>query len=461
MSEEWDTDVTNYSLEDLAEALGVATSATRSEIIQGADARIRLTGDPALATFFQQAKERLINLTSQDPNKKITRTLNLDSAYRPVLGADNQDSDNFTCTLSERLTGVLSITLLSIELPQTWYTFSLAKGTSGILFQTLYPKVDRTFDASGNLVGQVVTDTVYTTDVLIPDGNYSNLSLMAAVAAALNAVVPTIPEYTAALYGTGPWFALAQSAVDGKLTITYSGYTYAVKLSWYDPSNASEALTNAKANNSLGWELGFRSVYTTLAAPPAAGATVVKAPSLLSAFGTKYVLIKLKDHTSGRLTNGGLSLGAPNLRVDLPTYSKVRRGAAARETATFVNLPQGESALTAKQLYTITAIANKVVVQSGRAEMMTTDLFAKIPMKRQVDWSTYNVAGGAVELKEDGPGKIVVELGGTLQRNKREYAGPVNLSTLTVSIHDDKGNLLGLNGHDWSFTLELETLPPN
>ena len=284
---------------------------------------------------------------------------------------------------------------------------------------------------------------------------------MAAVAAALNAVVPTIPEYTAALYGTGPWFALAQSAVDGKLTITYSGYTYAVKLSWYDPSNASEALTNAKANNSLGWELGFRSVYTTLAAPPAAGATVVKAPSLLSAFGTKYVLIKLKDHTSGRLTNGGLSLGAPNLRVDLPTYSKVRRGAAARETATFVNLPQGESALTAKQLYTITAIANKVVVQSGRAEMMTTDLFAKIPMKRQVDWSTYNVAGGAVELKEDGPGKIVVELGGTLQRNKREYAGPVNLSTLTVSIHDDKGNLLGLNGHDWSFTLELETLPPN
>jgi len=56
-------------------------------------------------------------------------------------------------------------------------------------------------------------------------------------------------------------------------------------------------------------------------------------------------------------------------------------------------------------------------------------------------------------MKEDGPGKLIVEMAGTLQKNKRVYFGPVTLRKLTVSLYDDRGNLLGIN-QNWSFTLE-------
>jgi len=35
----------------------------------------------------------------------------------------------------------------------------------------------------------------------------------------------------------------------------------------------------------------------------------------------------------------------------------------------------------------------------------------------------------------------------------REYFGPVTLSMLEFSLHDDKGNILGLNHADWSCSL--------
>jgi len=464
----WDTDVTHYSLEELAEALGVSPSASRTELTLAADSKVRALGgrEPELAAFFEQAKVRMLSLLSMDNGTRtIVRLLNLDSAYRPAPGVDNQDSDSYTCTLSERLTGVLSITLLSLEVPQTWYTFSQAKGTSAFLAQVVYAKV-----VPGDNPGSTETvSDVYTTALTIPDGNYSNKALVALVQAALNAFVPTIPDYSEGKHGAGPWFALAQDPRDGKVRLTLkAGFKETVKLVWFDPSRTRAELLNARSNSNLGWELGFRTDYTALQ-PSDVDATAdvtVAAPSLVSGIGTKYILMRLKDHTSGRLTNGALTLGAPNLHVELPPYSRARRGAVEREVGAGLNLPQAsaEQQLTAKQVYTINAISNRVSVQSGRAQQVTTDLFAKIPIKRQTDWSNY--VGTSVEgvvsiaVNEDGPAKLAVELGGTLQRNKRAYAGPINLSTITVSLYDDRGNLLGLNGHDWSCTLELETLPP-
>jgi len=45
-----------------------------------------------------------------------------------------------------------------------------------------------------------------------------------------------------------------------------------------------------------------------------------------------------------------------------------------------------------------------------------------------------------------------------LMYNTRVYFGPVNISRMRVSLQDDKGNTLNLNGSDWSITLMAETL---
>ena len=41
---------------------------------------------------------------------------------------------------------------------------------------------------------------------------------------------------------------------------------------------------------------------------------------------------------------------------------------------------------------------------------------------------------------------------------ERNYFGPVTLERLSIKLIDDKGNLVNLHGHNWSFSLEIEQL---
>ena len=65
-----------------------------------------------------------------NPNMKnvVQRLVNIDSSYRHPLTVGNLGTDDYTFTLSETLTSVLSLTLYSLEIPYTWYTFTFEKG---------------------------------------------------------------------------------------------------------------------------------------------------------------------------------------------------------------------------------------------------------------------------------------------------------------------------------------------
>ena len=47
---------------------------------------------------------------------------------------------------------------------------------------------------------------------------------------------------------------------------------------------------------------------------------------------------------------------------------------------------------------------------------------------------------------------------GDIEANKRVYLGPVDVDRLRLRLTDDKGNLLDLNGLDWSISLMTEHL---
>ena len=36
----------------------------------------------------------------------------------------------------------------------------------------------------------------------------------------------------------------------------------------------------------------------------------------------------------------------------------------------------------------------------------------------------------------------------------RKYFGPVDISKMKIELYDDKGNIMNLNGQDWSMTLK-------
>ena len=106
-------------------------------------------------------------------------------------------------------------------------------------------------------------------------------------------------------------------------------------------------------------------------------------------------------------------------------------------------VPSAPRTLTQSQLYTINQIIKNNDQNSNyrvRAPT-TTDVFAIIPVK------------GGLKL-----GDLYVELSGSLQDLKRTYFGPVDIERLRIRLLDDKGNLLNLNGSDWSIILISENL---
>ena len=429
----YDVDPKNYTTNELIQALGLKGTPSKQEVTQAvAQMRYKHAGDAALAKFFAAAGGIVTETLEKEKTVRpiVTRVINVDSFYRESL---NSTSDSFLCTLSEDLIGVTALTLLSIEIPQTWYAFSAAKGTNAFVFQTLD-------------VGAVT----YTEEVVLPEGNYSNLSLLFVVQEALNKAMQNTQLYQTAQIGPGPWFTLVQDPINGLSTLTYADdpNLSTVKLTWYDTTYT--ALTNSSLNSNLGWEIGFRAPST--AVDP--GTTAVTNALVTAASSTKYLVMKLDDHTSNRLTSNVVCVRTlPDQQITLPSYSA--QATISRNSAqSVVALPTAPRRLTNAQLQSITKIASAPAAAKGRADGGdTTNVFAKIPIKHQTDWANFATTN-VTKMKEDGPGKLIVEMGGTLQKNKRIYFGPVTISKLAVSIYDDHGNLLGLNNHDWSFTLE-------
>lgn len=89
-----------------------------------------------------------------------TRVLSLDTRFRQNYGSTSPN--NFTVVLSSPLEKVVSMRLISLELPRMWYTIS-AKLKNNVFFVELYNMVD-------------YPDSVQ--KVEFPEGNYSNVDLV-------------------------------------------------------------------------------------------------------------------------------------------------------------------------------------------------------------------------------------------------------------------------------------------
>jgi len=430
---EEDYTIGNYTLEELLDLLGLDAKATREAVSHAVhDKVVRFAANPAKAYFFQEA-ERVV-LASREfapPTGNVLRILNVDSFYRETLDADNLLSHSFTFTLSERVTNVVALTLLSVEIPQTWYAFAAAKGNTVFLVQALD-----------------VGSTPFTAEASIADGNYTNAALLAAVAAAVNAALKGTALYATGAIGGGPWVSLVQDPVNGRATLSLVApyFPTALQLKWFDPNFEYPSMRAAKTNFNLGWAVGFRFPTTVLNSDDPNGAVLqAVGPSPVSTGRTRYLVLKIDDHTANRLTHGMLSVGQSDRQMRLPDYralaSTYRRGS----TTEVNSQPAGPRRLTSSQLHTLNSISAATGPQRLRAAVSDTDAFAKIPVKHVAEWHRDCVTDATVEMA------------GMLQKNRRAYFGPVTLTTLTVSLYDDAGNLLGLNGHDWSCTLEIES----
>lgn len=446
-----DLEVDHYSTEELIELLGLEV-VTKDSIKEAAEQKSQEYPGKKSVAFFKEIEKRLLEETKEDdvgktiqvevkrgtinPDLKttITRLINIDSSYRDVVNLTNT-TDQFTFELTEPLLNVISISLYSVEIPQSWYTFTLLKGTVGFIVC-------------------IVKDDATKYPVVIDEGNYTTISLYTEVQNKINNH-PDLKD----ILSVKPTY----NANTGKLTLTFTPLDkdiYNIQLLWLDATGTVPAMLNNRYSGSLGWLLGYRIPIVTcerILQDDQTYTFVAKATSLVDASGTKYILLSLEDYKTNRLNRSIIAVNnTPKTPIALPTYFSEDIPQYRTSPTGIHVLPSNPRNLTNKQLYTINAISDQILPQNRIIGHESSNAFAKIAVKR-TDWAKTGV-DGVTETVDGVPGKLFVENGGPLALQMREYFGPVDLVNLSVSLYDDKGNILGLNGMEWSCSVTVKCI---
>ena len=449
-----DLDVEHYTVEELTSLLDLKVL-SHEAIMQAVDDEIRKhEQNEDLVRFFTQVQGKLLKDLREEPvsttfqsdvkrgtinpdlKPTVTRFINIDSSARVFTEKQNLSSDSFELELTETLLNVVSISLYSVEIPQAWYNNTKSKGTDRFMVYRTVPGVGTTPTAS----------TQY--EVTIPEGNYSTLGLPATVASAIQTV-------------TG----MATTAVVDPLTaiVTFTletgNTTDLIQFIWFDDTYPTVESLQARYNANLGWMLGFRLPLTTCNREAGSTRCTATPTGPVDVHGTKYIIMSLNDHKTNRINRSMVSVNTfPDVTINTPVYYNesipmYRKGPNISQVQVFNANPKQ---LTSKQVYTINAISGNIRKTTNRTIGHSgSDTFAKIPCKK-IDWNKTD--NGITTLYDNAPVRLFVDAGGPLQLQMREYFGPVDITQLSISLYDDKGRLLGMNGVDWSCTLLVKCI---
>jgi hypothetical protein len=366
--------------------------------------------------------------------KNITsRVIMIDSAYRQNIVPYNSvtaTSTDYTLDLSDTLNQTLSIKLSSVQIPFTWYNFADYLGNTCFMYAT------SSSPFSNN-------DFLMQHKFLLPNGSYLNSTVLST---ALNAVLPSLFLF---------------SVINNYFTVTNQSSDY-IRIVFYNGKNPTMSCSKtgcrfpSKLDNNLGWNLGFRGTNI-----PGLDSSLVIAydlgPNTLSPLnsivasvpycnvGPTYFLLVVDDFNQNHLNQGLVNIDDTDTTLSTPSYINADINYSCFNTDAGFNspypvyIPNAPARITQAQLYA----ANQIMENRRNTTNIrtpgptTTDVLAIIPLK---------VSGLSF-------GDKYVEFGSSLLQNERVYFGPVNISRMRVVLRDDKGNIVNLNGADWSFSL--------
>lgn len=396
---------------------------------------------------------------SLNPNLEnvTSRFINLDSQYRQPTGGVESSSTDYTLDLSEPLNNVLSMRMYSIQIPYAWYTIDTVYGNT--CFWLVF--------ASGESVS-----------ISVEPGNYTPEELLLLLNTGVTGFKNPDFKYPTSSDPSGN-YPIRFNANNGKVTIQLANVTYknmpidgTTQILFYDitakltcgTSNCNQTNT---INQTLGWVMGYRLPYVYMSA------SGNKADALIELYGPKYLILALDDYNQNHINNGLITITEMSKNVKLPSYYNPTLPQTCSVPNTNISglvstipanngdllaekidlsykkvsqvLPTAPRLLTQAQIYSINEIMknNEKNTNYRSKAPANSDTFALIPIKHSSTNQT---------------GDMYIEFGGSLQDNKRIYFGPVNIDRLRVKLYDDKGNIINMNGADWSFTIIADIL---
>jgi hypothetical protein len=377
-----------------------------------------------------------------------SRFIVLDSQYRQ--GSNGGTSTDYLADLSDIMNKVLSIRLYSIQIPYSWYIFD-----SNYLNNYFIIELEMT----SGIINKV--------PINITSGNYTVSEL----------VTELNTQITTALITTGIVFDYTSISSKMKIKftspITYNGSTLVSKVNiiFYETNWSATSGIPFSFNQTLGWYLGYRNIiYNDIGQ----SGTSLNAEAVVDISGPRYVILSIDDFNQNHINNGLVTITETSKNLKIPdyyqssavysstVYGKTLEQSAQEVTASGGNIlnysdkmgtsfrrtqvvgvgPDGKQTLTQSQIYTINEILknNSISTTYRNLAPTTPDVLAIIP------------------VKPGSSGRLYVDFSGALQENKRVYFGPVDIERLKIRLFNDRGQILNLNGLDWSFTLCAELL---
>ena len=361
--------------------------------------------------------EDTINNKHSKDTKYNHRIINIDSVYRNNLYNDNvyntKSSSDMNIDLNDNLTDVVSLELTNICIPFTFYNI--------------------TSDGGNNYF------YINNTKIEISSGKYDNSSLITALNDSLSNNSFTDIQFSI-------------DSITNKTKITSTSGSD-VTLIFYDFLNENAQFSNnttrnkyntdsqSKINNNLGWILGFRDISDTKIQYTLPGNTTITSEGLCFIPYTKYFTVVLDDLNKNQTNKGLVQISNRNEVVNKEKYFKNNDNSLNCLTSSNFNsyIESEGRKLTKNQLYSILQVNNeKNKINQNNSKLdgnLIDNVFAVIPFEsKSLVWGELNYISDK-------------------SKYKRVYKGPVDINNMNIKLLDDKGNLLDLNGAEWSMTI--------
>jgi len=237
---------------------------------------------------------------------------------------------------------------------------------------------------------------------------------------------------------------------------TYTATDY--RLVFYDTTSSfvscfvgANSVRNVSWDTSLGWILGFREsteYFISDIISSTGSIKTITGDTCVSVNLFNYFLIVLDDYNQNHLNDGLVTVTSKNAGLPLPSYANratyICDPVTGNTVASSSSTTSTAGLLTQHQLYALnqTINSNKQKIQYYSPGPFVKNVFGLVPMK------TSGMTNG----------QTYVEFGGSLQNQDRTFFGPVNIKRMSVKLVSDRGDVIDLNGANWSFSLLCEQL---
>jgi hypothetical protein len=249
------------------------------------------------------------------------------------------------------------------------------------------------------------------------------------------------------------------------------------RLVFYDPysfvncSVGVSSVRNTTWDTTIGWILGFKElteyglspIYmipnvnspsdtyygdtnSTYTYDTTTNIAIIRGDTVLSVDLFKSFMISLDDYTQNHLNDGVVTINTAENIPTPPSYvnKSTIQCYPGSKTKVFAGTVENNNKNTEKQIYAANQILSSKLpkLKKYASVPISKDIFAIIP----------------INVSKIATGEIIVDNGSGLAKHSRLYFGPVNISRMTIKLLNDRGDIVDLNGSDWSCTLECEQL---